>query len=591
MPSTTVEILGKDKTKKAFSSVSKSMDRLKTSIGGMKGAVAGLIGTAGIGALTNDLLDTADALGKTSARLGVTTGDLQSLRFAAEQSGLKVETFDMALQRFTRRTAEAAAGTGVAKDALEDMGIELTTQDGKLKSSSNLLREVAEQFSKIPDQSEKVRVAFQLFDSEGVKMVNLLQEGKENLEALEEQFNSSGASIDSNFIKNAEKVNDSLNLMSKVLTGNLSIALAGVIAQMGTVNESFSGFKRISLGIADFLNFLTMGFKILIEEIRFIIDQLVGGFSKGFDIITKEVNKFFEKIKGPLGNSKKAIEELRKAQTAYHQEIAEGQKLHNKNIGIIKKEFVAGQEAIDAIRRNETEKQKIKRVTNNLEREISIEKSKRLKNSLTEEMQAAIDLAKFQEAHNKKMRDSMFRDDETYFFSKNKLEEQAFRSTMATMESMASAVKDEGIELFRFWQAAAVANTWMSTHEAAMKAWAQLGVFGAFAAGAIYVVGAAQVKKILTEKPPGKQAGGDVLAGQPYLVGEQGPELFTPGQTGSIAPNRNSGQGVIINIYDGTGRKISQAMSDLRVEVVERANAFGQFAALESPLYTDAAPA
>ena len=189
------------------------------------------------------------------------------------------------------------------------------------------------------------------------------------------------------------------------------------------------------------------------------------------------------------------------------------------------------------------------------------------------------------------MRDAMFRDDETYFFSKNKLEEKAFRSTMSTMEAMASAVKDEGIALFRFWQAAAVANTWMSTHEAAMKAWAQLGVFGAFAAGAIYVVGAAQVKKILTEKPPAKQAGGDVLAGQPYLVGEQGPELFTPGQTGSIAPNRNSGQGVIINIYDGTGRKISQAMSDLRVEVVVRANSFGQFAALESPLYTDAAPA
>ncbi len=591
MPSTTVEILGRDKTKKAFSSVSKSMDRLKTSIGGMKGAVAGLIGTAGIGALTNNLLDTADALGKTSARLGVTTGDLQSLRFAAEQSGLKVETFDMALQRFTRRTAEAASGTGVAKDALEDMGIELTTQDGKLKSSSNLLREVAEQFSKIPDQSEKVRVAFQLFDSEGVKMVNLLQEGKENLEALEEQFNSSGASIDSNFIKNAESVNDSLNLMSKVLTGNLAIALTGVIAQMNAVNESFSGFKTISLGIGDFLNFLTMGFKILIEEIRFIIGQLVGGFSKGFDVIAKQAKKYFEIIKGARGKPKKAIEELLKAQTAYHKEIAEGQKLHNKNIDLIKKQFRAGQEAIDAIRNNETEKQVLKKETNSLEIELADEKSVRLRNSLNEEMQAAIDLANFQEAHNKKMRDAMFRDDETYFFSKNKLEEKAFRSTMSTMEAMASAVKDEGIALFRFWQAAAVANTWMSTHEAAMKAWAQLGVFGAFAAGAIYVVGAAQVKKILTEKPPAKQAGGDVLAGQPYLVGEQGPELFTPGQTGSIAPNRNSGQGVIINIYDGTGRKISQAMSDLRVEVVERANSFGQFAALESPLYTDAAPA
>ena len=563
------------------------MDRLKSSMGGLKGAVGALIGTAGLGALTNNLLDTADALGKTSSRLGVTTGDLQSLRFAAEQSGVKVETFDMALQRFTRRTAEAATGTGVAKDALEDMGIELTTQDGKLKTSSDLLREVAEEFSKIPDQSEKVRVAFQLFDSEGVKMVNLLQNGKENLKALEDQFRSSGAEINDSFIKNAENVNDSLNLMSKVLTGNLSIALTGIIAQMSAVNESFSGFKTISLGIGDFLNFLTMGFKILIEEIRFIIDQLIGGFSKGFDVIAKQANKFFEILKGARGNPKKAIEELLMAQTAFHQEIAEGQKLHNKNIGLIKKEFLAGQKAINAIRKNEIEKQEIKKSTNDLEIKLASEKSERLNNSLTEEMQAAIDLANFQERFHKKLRDSMFREDEVYFFSRNKLEEEAFRSTMSTMEAMASSVKDEGIELFRFWQAAAVANTWMSTYEAAMKAYSQLGIFGGPAAAAIAILGAAQIGKILSTKPPGKQAGGDVRPGETYLVGERGPELLTMGQYGgNVTPNRNVAQGVVVNIYDGTGRKINQAMSDLRVEVVERAQQFGEFAALESRQYT-----
>jgi len=222
---------------------------------------------------------------------------------------------------------------------------------------------------------------------------------------------------------------------------------------------------------------------------------------------------------------------------------------------------------------------------NNAEKK-AIQKEKR-----EEEMQAARELAASLEEQNRNMRASMFKDDETYFFSKNKLEEKAFKATMSTMESMASSVKDEGIELFRFWQAAAIANTWMSTHEAAMKAWSQLGIFGGFAAAAIYALGVAQIAKIVGTKPPEKQAGGDVIGGQTYLVGEQGPELFTPGQTGSIAPNRNSGQGVIINIYDGTGRKINQAMSDLRVEVVERANSFGQFAALESPLYTDAAAA
>ena len=43
---------------------------------------------------------------------------LQELRFAAKASGIEQQTLDMALQRFTRRAAEAAQGTGEAKDAM-----------------------------------------------------------------------------------------------------------------------------------------------------------------------------------------------------------------------------------------------------------------------------------------------------------------------------------------------------------------------------------------------------------------------------------------------------------------------------------------
>ncbi len=36
---------------------------------------------------------------------------------------------------------------------------------------------------------------------------------------------------------------------------------------------------------------------------------------------------------------------------------------------------------------------------------------------------------------------------------------------------------------------------------------------------------------------PGRAAGGPVASGQPYLVGEAGPELFVPGRSGNIIPN------------------------------------------------------
>lgn len=48
----------------------------------------------------------------------------------------------------------------------------------------------------------------------------------------------------------------------------------------------------------------------------------------------------------------------------------------------------------------------------------------------------------------------------------------------------------------------------------------------------------------------GKRAmGGSVLSGKSYLVGERGPEIFTPSGSGNITPNHRMGGGVTINVY------------------------------------------
>ena len=46
----------------------------------------------------------------------------------------------------------------------------------------------------------------------------------------------------------------------------------------------------------------------------------------------------------------------------------------------------------------------------------------------------------------------------------------------------------------------------------------------------------------------GRASGGSVSAGTPYMVGERGPELMVPGQSGTIVPNRNVGAGPTINV-------------------------------------------
>ena len=73
-----------------------------------------------------------------------------------------------------------------------------------------------------------------------------------------------------------------------------------------------------------------------------------------------------------------------------------------------------------------------------------------------------------------------------------------------------------------------------------------------------------------------RAAGGPVSGGKSYLVGERGPELFTPGTSGHITPNHALGGGVVQNItVDARGatvdaiRAIPAAMAEAKRQAVD----------------------
>lgn len=72
---------------------------------------------------------------------------------------------------------------------------------------------------------------------------------------------------------------------------------------------------------------------------------------------------------------------------------------------------------------------------------------------------------------------------------------------------------------------------------------------GGFATGVNFNPGSFSMPSLL-----GRAKGGSVIAGQPYLVGERGPELFMPGRSGGIAPTGSFGGGVnvVVNV-DASG--------------------------------------
>jgi hypothetical protein len=92
--------------------------------------------------------------------------------------------------------AEAAQDTGEAKDALAQMGIALRDQSGKLRRSEDLLADVADAFARIEDPAKRARLAFKLFDSEGVALVNLLRGGSDAPDEMRERARDLGIVLD-----------------------------------------------------------------------------------------------------------------------------------------------------------------------------------------------------------------------------------------------------------------------------------------------------------------------------------------------------------------------------------------------------------
>lgn len=193
------------------------------------GTVALAAATAGMGAFVASQFKAIDVLGKTAAKLGITTEELEKLRFAAGLSGVQISTFDMGLQRFERRLGEAAKGMGEAQGALKDLGIDAAAVAGRPVEA---FKQVADAISQVQNPTERLRLAFKLFDSEGVALINVLQGGRAGLEAMSKEAEKFGTVLTGIEVAQIELANDALNKAFQAIVGigrQIAVNLAPIV--------------------------------------------------------------------------------------------------------------------------------------------------------------------------------------------------------------------------------------------------------------------------------------------------------------------------------------------------------------------------
>ena len=154
--------------------------------------------------------------------------------------------------------------------------------------------------------------------------------------------------------------------------------------------------------------------------------------------------------------------------------------------------------------------------------------------------------------------------------SDQELNDQRLANAMSTSQTMIHQMKGFNKSWFEASKALSIAETIMNTYKAATAALAiQPPPVGMAFASIIAGLGFANVARIRSQKFAGKEMGGTVRSGQPYIVGEAGAELFTPNQTGTITPNNAmGGNNVNININAVDAQGIDDLLYDKRAMLV-----------------------
>lgn len=504
-----------DKTRSAFRSLNMSLGKISKAVFSLKTGLVTAFGAAGLGFAIQQSMKATDNLAKTASRIGTTTDALSKLRFAADITGVSTQTLDMAMQRFTRRVAEAGQGTGEAVGALRELGLDAKELSALPLDQRMLV--LSDAFGNVASKSDQLRLAFKLFDSEGTAVLNTLRLGREEMEGLFNEADRLGIVMSADAAKGVEQANDSIRKMILLLTGlrdqfvaALSPALEklvdlmreGLLASIEETGQSVKKFsevfaKQFLNGLADIIE----GFADLIDTLQNIINIFVSAMNvvEQFTKLTQTAKVNFSAFREQIQSGADTVRRL-------------ADEIGNYNtVGIENGDVVENQTTI----------------------------FDRLRIAMDQLGNTGDDIQKMFNTGVKKAFDGTT---------------DALTDMIMGTKSAADAFRDMASSIVRDLIRMAI----------------QKQITEPLFQG---------ISSFMTPSVGARAMGGPVSRNKPYVVGERGPELFVPQGSGSVVPNSemSGGSGVTINqtiqISTGVAQTVRAEISNLLPQITNATKA------------------
>lgn len=502
-----IQLTAIDKTRQAFSSVRAGLGRVGKSIVNVRTALVGL----GAGVALKQFSSQIDDLAKASSRLGLTVNELQSLQFAASQTGASAEELEKGLTRFSRAISEASTGIGTGLRSFEALGVKVTDAQNNLRPTSELLDEVSDRLAQIESPADRVRIAFDLFGRSGVNLVNTLQNGSAEVEKLQGKFNDLTLTLTDEQAKAVEEANDLFDTLGRTFSSFGQQITAFVLPPLANFAKLLT--QKIVLGFAfaidaarNFVNFFIDAFNKIGETITALpqIDNVI--FGKELSTNLRMIANQFDYVEDATGEVKNSIDDL----TIANEGLAKGFRaveFEVASVGVTYDEI--GNKITNLGERSKTAFEKYIEAANDLK-------------SATEKM--ALDgLGRLEDSFAGVVTGTMSAKEAFRGMANSILSDLARIAARKALGSIMGGMGGGGNPLG--------------------------ALFGGFRAN-----------------------GGSVTAGKAYVVGERGAEMFVPNQSGTIVPNNAMGGGGVtvhqtINLSTGVAQTVRTEVMNMLPQI------------------------
>lgn len=269
-----------DRTRQAFMSVKRGLlDIRRGAANVMRGftSMRGIIAAALGGAAIRSIVSSADEMQKLSQRLGISTEALSQLKHAADLTGVSFNTMTSGLQRMTRNVAEAAQGTGTAVKALQELGV--SALDLNRLSPEQQFEVLAEAMKGVENQSDRVRLAIRLFGNDGAALLQTMEGGADAIRAMRIEADELELTLSQTEADAIASMNDAFGRMTSAIMG----AVRSLVAFFAPALEAIADFlTRVFVGsvrltkkiFQEFIAFVLQAYGKVVESIAWMSEKL-----------------------------------------------------------------------------------------------------------------------------------------------------------------------------------------------------------------------------------------------------------------------------------------------------------------------------